>query len=441
MARQSTCSAVGPFFCLFFCETTVFCKTDLNFKRLPATFTKAFSMAASTFPVSLKAVTLAGLLATVQFTCLAATALQPLRDDEVLEVLPAVTRSRPPQAVTAPASRPAALNPSAALKQAREDISVARQTGDTRYWGRAQAALAPWWDRPDAPTDLAVLQATVQQGRHEFAASRAVLASALARTPSHAQGWLNLASLERLSARYTEALAACDAVARANQILYAQACRLETESLQGQHQKAGQGLEALVKQTQDAGQRSWLLSLLAESLERAGRDGPAADAYARSLAAQPDLYTAIAYSDLLLRTGKNSKALQILAPLPETDAVVLRRAAAWKRLGDPRWKNERNMLQERVDELRRRGDDPALHGRELALAALWLDEDAPRALQAAKSNLLLQREPIDWYAAMQSARLAKNDAALAEIVQSIAAIGLRDARLTSPSIPAPRVTK
>lgn len=392
-----------------------------------------------------KALALAGLLAAVQLTCLAATALQPLRDDEVLEVLPAVTRSRPALPPVRPASvsaaEPVARNPAAALTQAREDISVARQTGDTRYWGRAQAALAPWWDRPDAPADLAVLQATVQQGRHEFAASRTVLAATLARAPGHAQGWLNLASLERLSARYPEALAACDAVARAGQALYAQACRLETESLQGQHPKAAQGLDALLRQTQDAGQRSWLLSLLAESLERAGRDAPAADAYARSLAAAPDLYTAIAYSDLLLRTGKTRQALQVLAPLPETDAVVLRRAAAWKRLGDARWKNERQMLGERVEELRRRGDDPALHGRELALTALWLDEDGARALQAANSNLLLQREPIDWWVALQSARLAGNGAAQADISQAIAAAGLRDARLAAASGPAPKAAQ
>ena len=398
-------------------------------------------MFASGQSVSVKAMALAGLLATVQLSCLAASALQPLRDEEVLEVLPAVTRSRPPQQAAALAPAPVAPNPAAALKQAREDISVARQTGDTRYWGRAQAALAPWWDRPDAPADLAVLQATVQQGRHEFAASRGVLASTLARAPGNAQGWLNLASLERLSARYSEAMAACDAVARANETLYAQACRLETGSLQGEHQKAAQGFEVLLRQTQDPGQRSWLLSLLAESLERAGRDAPAADAYMRSLAAQPDLYTAIAYSDLLLRTGKNSQALQVLAPLPETDAVVLRRAAAWKRLGNLRWKNEHKMLEERIEELRRRGDDPALHGRELALAALWLDEDAARALQAAKSNLLLQREPIDWWVAVQSAKMAGDGAALAEIGQSIAAAGLRDARLTGSGMSAAKAAK
>jgi hypothetical protein len=365
-------------------------------------------------------------LAAVPFSAFALTPVQPVRDDEVLEVLPAVTRSRPARAAFAAQF----ADPALAALQARQDIGVARQTGDTRYWGRAQAALAPWWNRPDAPPDFAVLQATVQQGRHEFDASRAVLTTALARSPGHAQAWLNLAALERLSARYAESLRACEAVARAGQTLYAAACRLETESLQGQGQGAAQGLRALVDQTTDTGQRSWLLSLLAESLERSGSDSAAADSYRRSLALGSDLYTAIAYGDLLLRTGKAAQALQVLSASPETDAVLLRRAAAWRRLGDPRWTAARALLQERTAELLRRGDDPSLHGRELALTALWLEDDAVRALELARRNLLLQREPLDWWVAVQSARQAKDAAASAELADAIRAAGLHDARLT-----------
>ncbi|MEO5607849.1 MAG: hypothetical protein ABIR13_09775 [Polaromonas sp.] len=382
-------------------------------------------------PTIYKALALAGLLAGVQINALAATAVHPVRDDEVLEVLQTVTRNRPAQIALTAGVKATQVDPTAAGKQARQDISVARQTGDTRYWGRAQAALMPWWDRADAPVDLAVLQATVQGGRHEFSSSRSVLTAALARTPGYAQGWLNLAALERLSARYPESLAACEAVARAGQALYAQACRLETKSLQGDQALAAQGLKELLSQASDAGQRSWLLSLLAENDERAGQDAAAADAYARSLAAEHDLYTAIAFSDLLLRTGKTVQAEQILAPLPETDAVVLRRATAWKRLGDARWSTGRQLLKTRVEELQRRGDDASLHGRELALAALWLDEDAAQALSLARSNLRLQREPLDWWVALQSARQARDGAALAEIESAIRAAGLRDARLAS----------
>jgi len=374
-----------------------------------------------------KPVALAFLLANVQLCALAVTELKPTRDDEVLEVLPVITRHRPAPA----ASTPKRVDPAEAALQARQDIAVARQTGDTRYWGRAQAALAPWWNKPDAPVDLAVLQATVQQGRHEFDASRKVLTAALTRAPGHAQGWMNLAALERLSANYPESLAACESVARAGQAVYASACRLETLSLQGKNLSSTRDMQALIGQTTDAGQRSWLLSLLAEGHERAGQDQAAADAYSRSLALDADLYTSIAFSDLLLRTGKVQQALQTLAPLPETDAVVLRRAAAWRKLGDTRWKDARALLREYSAELVRRGDDPALHGRELALAALWLDDDAPGALALARRNLLLQKEPIDWWVALQSARQARDSTAAGEIVAAFQKAGLYDQRLGS----------
>ena len=355
----------------------------------------------------------------------AATTVQPTRDDEVIEVLPVITRVRP-NALVAQRKAPDA---SATAIAVRADISQARQTGDTRYWGRAQSALAPWWDRADAPVDMAILQATVQQGRHEFDASRKVLSAALMRSPNHAQGWLNLAALERLSGNYEQALAACARVASAGQALYAQACALETQSLQGQHQAATQGLQLLANQASDDGQRSWLWSLLAESLERWGRDGPAAQAFQKSLGFEPDLYTAIAYSDLLLRTGKLAQVEAVLLRLPETDAVLLRRATAWRRQGDARWKDALITLKERTAELKRRGDDPTLHGRELALIALWLEDDPARALVLARSNLSLQREPIDWWVALQSAQQAKDTAATAELTTALRQTGLQDTRL------------
>ena len=364
-------------------------------------------------------------LLAASFAALAATTVQPVRDDEVIEVLPVITRNRP-NALVSDRKAPDATSAAIAVRQ---DISQARQTGDTRYWGRAQSALGPWWDRADAPVDMAILQATVQQGRHEFEASRKVLVAALTRAPNHAQGWLNLAALERLSANYAQALAACARVASAGQALYAQACALETQSLQGQHQAATQGLQALANQASDNGQRSWLWSLLAESQERWGRDAAAAEAFQRSLAFDADLYTAIAYSDLLLRTGKLAEALTVLSPLPETDAVLLRRATAWRRLGDARWSNALATLKERTAELKRRGDDPTLHGRELALIALWLEDDPARALVLARGNLTLQREPVDWWVALQSAQQARDAAAMAELTTLLRQTGLQDTRL------------
>ncbi|MCB2007640.1 MAG: hypothetical protein KDH93_21690 [Rhodoferax sp.] len=358
------------------------------------------------------------------------TTIVPTHDGQVLETLSEPTvRQRPPAAAGA-----AAVATPGLLRQVRAEIAQARQSGDTRHWGRAQALLAPWWDHASAPVDVAVLQATVQQGRHAFDAARALLGNVVARAPGHAQAWLDLAALERLRADYPAALHACAAVGRAGTEPYATACRLETRSLQGQHDEATAGLKALARESRVPAQRSWLLSLHAEALERADQDAQALAAYRASLMAAPDLYTAVALSDLLLRTGDAAQALAVLAPLPSTDAVVLRRASALRRLGDARWLALRATLQSRAAELVRRGDDPDLHGREAALIAVWLDDDAPRALQLARRNLRLQREPVDWWVALYSAARADDEAAWSELQLRRKGTGLHDRRLDrSPS--------
>ncbi|MCZ4312183.1 hypothetical protein O4H66_02095 [Comamonadaceae bacterium G21597-S1] len=356
---------------------------------------------------------------------MAATAVVPTHDGQVLETLASPTvRSRPP----VPAGTLVVATPEL-LRQVRAEIAQARQSGDTRHWGRAQAMLAPWWDRPAAPVDIAVLQATVQQGRHAFDAAHALLRGVVARAPAHAQAWLDLAALERLRADYPAALHACDGVARAGAEPYAAACRLEIMSLQGRHDVATAGLRALARDSRAPAQRGWLLSLHAEALERAGRDALALSAYRASLQAAADLYTSIALSDLLLRAGDAAQALVVLAPVAATDAVVLRRATALRRLGDTRWLELRATLQSRAAELARRGDDPDLHGREAALVALWLQDDAPRALQSARRNLQLQREPVDWWVALHSAARAGDAAAWTELQHQRKATGLHDRRL------------
>jgi predicted Zn-dependent protease len=346
---------------------------------------------------------------------------QPTGDSQVIETLP--PRVRAPN--TAVAS-----TPQAAALAAKQAISLARQTADVRYLGRAQASLAPWWGRSDAPVELAVLQATVQQSRHEFAAAKTVLTQALQREPQHAQGWLTLATLERVAGNYPAATAACAQVTRTGAALHGAACQLETTSLQGKHDEARRGLAALQRQTPDASTQAWLDSLLAESEERAGRDGAALAAYQTSLALAPDGYTALAAADLLLRTDQAAAALKLLADQPASDAVLLRRAYALKQQKIPQWQALASELQARFAALEQRGDDPATHARERAQAYLWLDVDAAKAWQSAKLNLTLQKEPLDWWLALHSAQRAGLTGELARLRGEVAATGLRDVRLS-----------
>ncbi len=344
--------------------------------------------------------------------------LTPTTDNQVIETLPARMRS-------------ISSTPEEAAVAARQAIMLARQTADTRYLGRAQATLAPWWDKKDAPVELAVLQATVLQSRHEFDAAGVVLRHVLKREPNHAQGWLTLATLERLSGNYPAALLACDQVAGAGAVLYAQACKFETASLQGGQDQASRGLQNLQRQTTDVSTQAWLLSLQAENDERAGRDRLALTGYQASLALAQDGYTALAAADLLLRTQRPREAKVLLTGQPNSDAVLIRRAQAAKMLQDPAWQAMAKEVRERFAGLALRGDTPATHAREQALVYLWLDADGTRALQAARLNLTLQKEPFDWWLAMASANLAGQDAEMKQLRTQVAAMGLSDARLST----------
>ncbi len=342
--------------------------------------------------------------------------ITPAHDSQVIEILP--------ERVSMSAS-----TPPAAVQAARQWIKLARQNADPRYLGRAQAVLARWWGREDAPAGVAVLQATIEQSRHEFDAARRTLERALRREPAQAQGWLTLATLERVAGRYEAAAAACQQVARYGATLHAQACLLESRSLQGQHEQARRGLDALIRAAGDAPTRAWLLSLQAESEERAGRDDSAAAAYQASLALDADGYTALALADLWLRRSRPEAALAALNRQPPGDAVLLRRARAWQQLGDGRWHQLAAQLRERFAALDERGDDPGLHGRERALALLWLENKPRQAWPLAQGNLMLQKEPLDWWLALQSAQDGARAQDLAELVQALARAGLQDARL------------
>ena len=343
--------------------------------------------------------------------------LTPGLDAEVVERLPERVSAAP-------------ATPQAAATTAQRWITLSRETADPRYLGRAQAALARWWGQADAPADLLVLQATVEQGRHEFSAARATLERALQTNPAQVQGWLTLATLERVAARYEAAEAACRNVARYGAALYATACLLETRSLQGQHDAARNGFTALRQQVAgNAAQRAWIGSLLAESEERAGRDDAADAAYRRSLADAPDGYTALAYADQLLRRNRASAALDVLRHQPDSDSVLLRRAQALRLMGDAAWQPLVRDLEARFAAIAARGEGLDAHARERALLALWLQGQPAAAWKAARTNLALQKEPLDWWLALQTSELSGDAAAHQAVRQALQQTGLQDLRL------------
>ncbi len=120
---------------------------------------------------------------------------RPAIDDQVLAELPAGVRFS-----DAAARHLAQSRADVALPLAQFYLQQSRQSGDLRYLGYADAVLAPWIRREPPNAAALVLEATVQQSRHQFDAALETLARALRANPGDAQALLTQATIACLGA-------------------------------------------------------------------------------------------------------------------------------------------------------------------------------------------------------------------------------------------------
>ena len=361
-----------------------------------------------------------------------AAPINPTRDDQVIEVLPAAAggaRSEERRQREQLAKTP--LDLGLALVVARRDLARAHRLGDPRFAGTAIAAIDGWRNDLDAPADVMLMRATLQQYLHEFDAAAATLQRLLARPgASRPQAWLTLATVRRVQGRYADSDLACRQVAGAGAALHATACLAENAALRGQFEPARAALNGLLATPRMPGDtRGWLLTTLAELEQRAGRPDAADAAFRAALLADPDDYTRLAYADFLVERHRATQALAMLKDLPRSDAVLLRLAIAGAQARAPGAAADIAEMRERIAMANERPDAKRLHGREQAMFALWVDGAAERALELARGNVALQREPLDLLVFAQAARRSGQGSARDEVRRVVAAVGLRDERI------------
>jgi len=343
----------------------------------------------------------------------------PTDDTEVVERLP-------PRVAPRALERAAAVTDPQRVAWARALLHAARREGDPRPAGQAIALLQLRAQQPNADAALIVTLADAEQHLHDFASAQTRLESLVQRDPAVAPAWLLLATLHRVQGRYASSDAACQRLLALGWALHGGACGAENDALRGRAASARKRLDALMQQAQPA-DRAWLLTTLGELEERQGNDRAAEAAFGAALQLASDPYTAVAYADLLLRRGRAGEVRAVLQGLPETDAVLLRRAMA-----DPTdevGRTAARRLQDRFDQADRQPDARGGHERERALAALHLQRNPADALRWAQRNVQRQREPIDL-ALLGLAALAAGDmAALQQARQAVRDQGLVDQRL------------
>lgn len=314
-----------------------------------------------------------------------------------------------------------------ASKVAWMSIEQGRSLSDPRFYGWAQAALAPWWSSPAPPAPVLVLRATIRQHDHDFAAAAADLAAAVVADPYDPRAWLTRAVVATVTGDYAEARRSCGEVLQLAPPLVAATCRAGVDSLNGSAEAGDRMLSGALLQARDAPAqaRLWALTSLAEIAARRG-DATAAEARFRAAIGleRADDYLLGAYADFLLEQNRPAEVVALLGDATRADALLVRAILAEKQLGSPQLAAHAQMLGERFAAARLRGDD--VHRREEARFALHVRGDAEAALALACDNFQVQREPADVRLLLEAALAAGRPQAAQSALDFVAQTRLED---------------
>jgi len=273
-----------------------------------------------------------------------------------------------------------------------------------------------------------VLQATLQQSRHEFSASLATLERALAARPNDAQALLIQATVLRVLGRYSEAAAACERFSRIVDPRLGALCVQSLRGLNGHLDAAYAALTQVSPQGWLNSEKSWLYSELGEMAVRLGQNAAAQRWFQQDLSLMPtDFYVRAAYADLLLRQSRPGEALMLLGGYESFEPLLLRIAIAQRQLRDSRLAQSSARLQAAFAAEEQRGE--AVHRREQARFLLEVLDQPALALAAALKNWAVQREPDDVLVLVAAAKAAGSPAAAQPALEFMRASGLSDVRV------------
>ena len=359
----------------------------------------------------------------------------PKSGAEVIEVLP--QRASPLQRELRTMRSSLARNPrdvELAALVAERYIDAGRSETDPRYYGYAQAALAPWWNDAAPPARIRVLRATLMQATHHFDKAVTDLRQVTAMEPDNAQAWLTLATVQGVLGEYRAAASSCARLYRLAEPVVSATCAAQVGSLTGRLAESERLLADVYERSQplSPGLASWTGTVLGEMAARRGDFQLAERRFIRALQATPDdSYLLGAYADLLLDMQRYEEARTLLEPYKRIDSLLLRYAQSLKlgRSDDHLLRAATAELDARFRAAHRRGD--SVHLREEARHLLHIHARPSEALGVAERNWRIQKEPADARILLEAARAAQRPGAAQPVMDFLKSNQLQDRALTA----------
>ena len=322
-------------------------------------------------------------------------------------------------------------NVNLAVKLARLYIERSRDEGDPRYLGYAQAALTPWWHLDKPPIEVIVLRATLLQSTHQFNRSLEDLNTALKLDQNNGQAWITRATILQVQGQYTQALESCKHLYALAPPLITLTCVANVRNLSGNARYSYQALKLGYQQTVDSSPdiQVWVLTLLAEMAVRLDDAAAADKTFQLAMKIEkPDSYLLGVYTDFLLDQNRPQEVIELLKDKTNIDALLLRYAEALKITNSEQAEFQIQSLQQRFSAAMLRAD--TVHQREQSRFELRLMRNPQKAIEIAKQNWLVQKEPADVRVYLEAAVAANDKNAVATMVSWLKVSHLEDAALT-----------
>ena len=293
---------------------------------------------------------------------------------------------------------------------------LATRNNDARAYGHTLQLLQQWPSAQPMPDTARLIKAAALQHSHHFDAAAAELAHIPAQSPARHSAAQMLAQISLTAGHYDAAIKACDELRDRGAALLALNCQTQIDGLTGDANHALTQLRTLLAQDSLApAMRLEFLLTAADIANRLAMNEQAQQYYQAALQLAPDNnYLIISYSDWLMRESNPGAVLALLADRfdPESDfeQLILYALALRESGQQSAFDKYAQRLNTALSAMHQRGDDRP--HKLIAQHALYIANDYALAVQAAKANWQIQKEPSDLLLLVKAGNAAQDSAAL-----------------------------